>query len=112
MAAYTNWASYAGGQLSIAAVNEREAEGHLTMAQARAAVAARTEKSVAAQKARAADDPEVQRAAGALTLAYAVRKTLEAVYADLEAKGRVVSRDLTRRVGAKDVEARTSRWTA
>lgn len=111
MVALTNWAAYAGGQLSQAAITEKAAEARLAMAQARAAVAARAEKSVAAQKAAAADDPEVRQATAELTEAYALRKTLEAVHAGLEAKARVVSRDLTRRTGARDTEARVGRWS-
>lgn len=111
MVALTNWAAYAGGALSQAAVTEKEAEAQLAMAQARAAVAAKAEKSVAAQKAAAADDPYVREATAALTEAYAMRKTLEAVHAGLEAKARVVSRDLTRRTGMRDTEQRVSRWS-
>lgn len=112
MVALTNWTAYAGGQLSLAAVAEKEAEALLSMAQARAAVGARAERSVAAQKAAAAADPAVRQATAALTDAYAMRKTLEAVHAGLEAKARVVSRDLTRRTGIRDAENRTARWAA
>lgn len=110
MVDFVNWTTYAGGQLAIAAVNEKECEGHLAIAQARAAVAARTEKTVAAQKAMAADDPEVQEATAALTEAYARRKILESVHAGLEAKGRVISRELTRRTGTSSLENRTGKW--
>lgn len=112
MVALTNWTAYAGGQLAIAAVQEKEAEARLAMAQARASVSARGEKSVAAQKAMAADDPEVRQATAALTEAYATRKLLEAVHSGLEAKARVVSRDLTRRTGMRDTETRAGKWAA
>ncbi|MFJ1700363.1 hypothetical protein ACIOHC_35830 [Streptomyces sp. NPDC088252] len=110
MVDFVNWTTYAGGQLAIAAVNEKECESHLAIAQARAAVAARTEKTVAAQKAMAADDPEVQEATAALTEAYARRKILESVHAGLEAKGKVISRELTRRTGTSSLENRSGKW--
>lgn len=111
MVALTNWLSYAAGELSMAAIAEREAEGVLAMAQARAAVAARAEKSVAAQKAAAADDPAVREALADLTEAYSWRKALEGVHAGLDAKARVVSRDLTRRTGARDMDSRAARFS-
>lgn len=110
MGAYTVWADYAGGQLSLAAVEEKEAEAELAWACAQAAVAAKAEKSVAAQKAAAASDPAVRDATALVLHSYALRKVLEAVHAGLEAKARVVSRDLTRRTGARDVENRSARY--
>lgn len=110
MVSLTNWAAYAGGRLAIAAVDEKDAEHRLLMASAQAAVKARGEKSVAAQKAAAAADPDVQEATEALTNAYALRKVLEAVHAGLESKAKVVSRDLTRRTGMRDMEGRAGKW--
>ncbi|MFH9606826.1 hypothetical protein [Streptomyces sp. NPDC017448] len=110
MVDFVTWTSYAGGQLAIAAVNEKECESQLAIAQARAAVAARSEKTVAAQKALAADDPAVREATTALTHAYARRKILESVHAGLEAKARVISRELTRRTGTSSLENRTGKW--
>lgn len=112
MVDFVNWAAYAGGQLAIAAVAEKECEDRLATAQAKAAVAAKAEKTVAAQKAVAADDPEVQAATQALTDAYARRKILESVHAGLEAKGKVISRELTRRTGTSAMENRTGKWAA
>lgn len=112
MVDFTNWAAYAGGQLAQAAIAEKHAEADLAMAQARAAVAARGEKSVAAQKAAAAADPAAQDAAERLTEAYALRKSLEAVHEGLKAKAAVVSRDLTRRTGINSAENRAGKWGA
>lgn len=110
MVQLTNWAAYAGGELAQAAIAEKEADARLSMAQARAAVAASGAKSVAAQKAAAADDPEVRAAQAALTEAYAMRKALEAVHSGLEAKAKVASRELTRRTGSRDLENRAGKW--
>lgn len=110
MVNFTNWAAYAAGQLAQAAVEEKHCESDLAMAQARAAVAARGEKSVSAQKAAAAADPDVQEATERLTEAYALRKSLEAVHGGLEAKAKVVSRDLTRRTGMHSTDSRAGKW--
>lgn len=111
MVAFANWGAYAAGELALAAADEDAAKGVLALAQARAAVAARTEKSVTAQKALAADDPAVRTAMSDLTDAYAWRKALEAVYAGLDSKKGVVSRDLTRRTGTRDMDNRAARFS-
>lgn len=107
----TNWAAYARGQLALASIEEQDAEGTLALAQARAAARARGERTVAAQKAVAADDPAVHAAMAVVAQAYGDRKGLEAVVDALEAKARVVSRDLTRRTGMRDTENRAAKWT-
>lgn len=111
MTTSANWLAYAGGQVALAEMEETEAEKLLAKAQARAAVLAKAEKTVAAQKAVAADDPRVQAAQQAVADAYAFRKGLEAVYSGMEVKGRVISRELTRRTGIRDVENRVGKWT-
>jgi hypothetical protein len=110
MVDFTNWGAYASSQLAMATIKEREIEAQLSMAQAEAAVKARNAKTVAAQKFLIADDPAVRKATDDLTEAYALRKALEAVYGGLEAKNKVVSRDLTRRTGMRDMEIRAAKW--
>lgn len=107
---FTNWSSYASGQLALAAIDEKEAEANLAMAQARAAVAAKGEKSVAAQKAAAADDPDVREATACVLDTYALRKVLEAKYSELDSKAKVTSREITRRTGTRDIENRSGKW--
>jgi hypothetical protein len=91
------WSGYAAAELARAAVAERESEQYLEHVRARAAVRNRSEKSVAAQKAAAAADPDVQRATGDLNEAYAYRRLCEPITADYAATAALLSRELTRR---------------
>ncbi|WP_158812910.1 hypothetical protein [Streptomyces rimosus] len=106
----TTWAEFAGTRLAQAAVDEKQAETDLDRLRAIAAVKARTEKSVTAQKAAAAADPDVLAAVDTYNATYASRKLLDALYTGLTAKAAVVSRELTRRVGRHDRESRAQRW--
>ncbi|MET9119992.1 hypothetical protein [Streptomyces sp. NPDC004528] len=110
--ALTRWAEYAGTQLAAAAVDEKAAEAELERCKALAAVKAKHEKSVTAQKAAAASDEDVIDADETFREAYAVRKLTEAIYNGADRKSAVVSRELTRRVGRGDRESRANRWTA
>ncbi|MEU0213570.1 hypothetical protein ABZ281_00120 [Streptomyces sp. NPDC006265] len=108
----TRWAEYAGTQLAAAAVDEKDAEAVLEHCKALAAVKAKNEKSVTAQKAAAASDEDVKEADAEYRKAYAVRKLTEAIYSGADRKSAVVSRELTRRIGRSDREGRASRWAA
>ncbi|WP_189764392.1 hypothetical protein [Streptomyces xanthochromogenes] len=108
----TNWGEFAGTRLAQAAVDEKQAETDLDRCRAIAAVRAKTEKSVTAQKAAAAADPEVLACTDAYNAAYATRKLLESIYNGLTAKAAVVSRELTRRVGRHDRDNRAQRWSS
>jgi hypothetical protein len=108
----TRWAEYAGTQLAAAAVDEKDAEAHLERCKAMAAVKAKNEKSVTAQKAAAASDEEVLDADAEYRKNYAVRKLTEAIYSGADRKAAVVSRELTRRIGRSDRESRVTRWSA
>lgn len=108
----TNWSEFAGTRLAQAAVDEKQAETNLDRYRAIAAVKAKSEKSVTAQKAAAAADPEVHEFMDTYNTAYATRKLLESIYNGLNAKAAVVSRELTRRVGRNDRESRAQRWSS
>lgn len=111
LAEFTTWAAYAGSEAAIYAVLEKEAEVQLDAARARAAVLAKNEKSVAAQKAVAAADPAVQDAEQQLLSAFAARRFMDAMANGIEKSGAVVSRELSRRIGRHDREARSNKWT-
>ncbi|MFK0015793.1 hypothetical protein [Streptomyces sp. NPDC091027] len=108
----TRWAEYAGTQLAAAAIDEKAAEAVLEHCKALAAVRAKHEKSVTAQKAAAASDEDVIEADEQHREAYAVRKLTEAIYNGADRKAAVVSRELTRRIGRGDRESRANRWAA
>ncbi|MEW1675598.1 hypothetical protein ACJ6WD_11115 [Streptomyces sp. VTCC 41912] len=77
-----------------------------------AAVKAKNEKSVTAQKAAAASDEDVLAADDDYRHTYAVRKLTEAIYSGADRKAAVASRELTRRIGRSDRESRAQRWAA
>lgn len=106
----TEWSCYAASQLADAWNRERAAEQDVTVASARAAVLAKMEKTVAAQKAVAAADPHVRRAEGALLMTSAYRRALEAVTSNCERRAQLVSRELSRRIAGTDRAARSTRW--
>ncbi|MBD0734096.1 hypothetical protein BGM09_01295 [Streptomyces sp. CBMA29] len=106
----TEWACYAATQLADAASRERSAEQDLAAAQAAASVRASTERTVAAQKARAAADPAVQDEGDALLTISAYRRALDAVTGNAERRAQLVSRELSRRIARSDRSARASRW--
>ncbi|WP_159073492.1 hypothetical protein [Streptomyces sp. RTd22] len=108
----TRWEEYAGTQLAAAAIDEKDAESALERCKALAAVKAKNEKSVTAQKAAAASDDDVLEVDAEYREAYAVRKLTEAIHKGAERKAAVVSRELTRRVGRNDRESRATRWSA
>jgi hypothetical protein len=106
----TEWTCYAAAQLADAWSRERSAEQDLSAAQAVASVRARTERTVAAQKALVAADPHVQDEEDALLTLSAYRRALEAVNANAERRTQLVSRELSRRIARSDRSARNSRW--
>ena len=106
------WVAYAGGQLALAAVDEKEAEAELDVRRARVLIAGKSERSVSAAKARADEAPEVVEARKSLNVVYAVRKLTETVYDALERDVFLVSRELTRRMGRMDKEIRYNKFTA
>jgi hypothetical protein len=106
----TRWAEYAGVEAAACAIEERACEAALERTRARAAISARGEKSVTAQKAAAAADPDALAADDELLVAYARRKLIDAILAGAERSAAVVSRELTRRVGRHDREVRSNKW--
>lgn len=106
----TEWTCYAATQLADAWSDERQEEQAVALAVARAAVMAKTEKTVAAQKAVAAADPDVRDAEERLLHKSAYRRALEAVYNNCERRGQLVSRELSRRIARVDRAGRANRW--
>lgn len=106
----TEWSCYAAAQSADAWNRERAAEQHVAGAVARAAVLAKTEKTVAAQKAVAAADPAVREAESELLNASAYRRVLDAVTNNAERRTQLVSRELSRRIASTDRTSRSARW--
>jgi hypothetical protein len=70
----------------------------------------RTESSVTLAKAMAVQNPDVRQALEAKNASYARRKVFQMMAGNLERDTFIVSRELTRRVGRHDREARVDRW--
>lgn len=110
LACYTTWAEYAACVTARYAIDEDAYASALEREKAAAALRASERKTVAAQKAAALGDPGVQQLDASYQGARARRKFAEVVRDGTERKAAVISRELTRRVGRHDREARTNRW--
>lgn len=106
----TEWSCYAAAQLADAWNRERAAEQLVAGAVARAAVLAKMERTVAAQKAVAAADPAVREAESELLHASAYRRVLDAVASNCERRTQLVSRELSRRIASTPHTLRSARW--
>jgi hypothetical protein len=108
----TSWVEYTGARLAAAEVDEKSCVDTLEAHKALSAVRNSNQKTVTAAKAKAYEDPEYVAAQEAKTAAYAYRKMLQAVYDSADRKNTLLSRELTRRVGRGDREARAGRMSA
>lgn len=107
------WANYVSGRLSIAEIEEAEAEAQYDFVAAEALLDnlnVSAHDSVTAAKARRDTDPEVVRKGRACREARAFRKQLATLAGNLERMTALVSRDLTRRVNQEPVSRRKDRW--
>lgn len=104
-----NWAGYAGGEVARAAVDEKRAERALSRVETVYTVQYKSEKTVAATKARVGLEPEYQEAEDKLDSCFAYRKMVEFVYSDCERKVSAASRELSRRLARRDTEGRNGK---
>jgi len=109
---FVNWTGYAGYQVAEAEIEERQAERKLKRVEDTYTVQYKSEKTVAATKARVALEPEFQAAEDVVDVAFARKKLLGSLYTDLERKAQAVSRELTRRLARKDTEHRNEKYNA
>jgi hypothetical protein len=110
LAQYTVWGEYAASIVVRYAIEEEHLAAVLDRERASCALRHQDHKSVTAQKAAVAADPAVHDLEDDHQGARAKRKFAEVVMNGTERKASVISRELTRRVGRHDREARTSRW--
>jgi hypothetical protein len=108
----TAWVEYTGSRLAAAEVDEKSCADTLEQHKALSAVRNASQKTVTAAKAMAYEDPEYIEAQEAKTAAYAYRKMVQALHQSAELRNTLLSRELTRRVGRGDREARASRSSA
>lgn len=110
LAGFTVWADYAAAVVTRYAVDEEHLACALEREKAIAALRHQDHRTVAAQKAAALCDPQVEKLDTDYQGARARRKFAEVAMTGAERKAAVISRELTRRVGRHDREARTGRW--
>ena len=111
---HTRWRGYLSGQFALAEVDERYAEDLLTKLEAEALIknwGGAREDRVTIAKAERESAPEVIEAKDKLHVAYARRKLIGALVDSSDKNVAVISRELTRRVGAEPTERRERRWT-
>jgi hypothetical protein len=109
---FTNWTGYAGYQVALNEIAERKAEKHLQRVSDRYSIIHKKEKTVAATKAMVQQEEEYIEAEDAVELAYAITKLSRSEYIHLESCGKVVSRELSRRISRRDMESRTDKYAA
>ena len=113
----TAWLDYASSQAAMAQVDERDADQHLELIEARVMAREWSGSSadrVAITKAKVVADDAVVEAKGVRNERYAYRKLIESLASGLERDVALVSRDLTRRTSGSvpsSPERRNPRWT-
>ena len=108
---FTGWQNYAAMQLAETEVNEEKEDARVRYLEASGMVRAFGPKvKVTEVRAEIALDPEIVKAKDDAFTAYAKRKMIKVIYENCERCVFVVSRELSRRIGAAGSERRTSRW--
>lgn len=110
---YVAWQNYAATEFAMAEVTEERADANVKRVQAMAMVTANPAKgAVTATRASNLLSPEVERALQAALDAYAARKMTQVILSNCERCAALISRELSRRIGASGVERRQMRWDA
>ena len=109
---YTAWQNYAAFQFANAEVDEEKANASVRFAEATGMVKAfGPATKVTEIRAEIAVDPEIVRVKDEAFKAYAQRKLTKVIHDNCERCVFVVSRELSRRIGAAGSERRSNRWT-
>lgn len=108
---FTGWQNYSAVQFAEAEVAEERANAAVRFLEASGMVRAYGPKTkVTEVRAEIALDPTVVKAKTDALNAYARRKVTKVMYDNCERSVFVVSRELSRRIGAAGSERRASRW--
>ena len=108
----TSWLVYTGARLAAAEVDEKFADASLDLIEKRILIENSGAKRVSDAKAMFQADEGYVAAREAVTYAYAYRKMTSAVYAATDEKNKLISRELTRRVGREPRVNRDAKWNA
>lgn len=113
---FTAWSNYAAGKRSEAEIEERRLNDRLGFADAKAMILGwdddtkASDKRVTITKARKLADEDVQEALCEQREAYAHRKLIATMAENFERNTALISRELSRRIGNRDVSQRQQRW--
>jgi hydroxypyruvate isomerase len=110
---YVAWQNYAATEFAMSEVTEERAEAAYKRLSAQELVLANPAKGqVNAAKAGITISPQVEKAEQERLNAYAARKMTQVVLQNCERCAALISRELSRRIGASGVERRQMRWDA
>ena len=107
---YVSWQNYAATEFAQAEVTEERCEAHVRYLEATTMAMADAKAKVTVVRAQMADDPRIEKARQEQLVAYASRKMTEVIMQNCERCAALVSRELSRRIGAGGVERRNLRW--
>lgn len=107
---YVSWQNYAATEFAQAEVTEERAQAHVRFLEATTMAMADVKAKVTVVRAQMADDPRIERARQEQLVAYASRKMTQVIMENCERCAALVSRELSRRIGAGGVERRNLRW--
>lgn len=109
---YVAWQNYAATQFADAEVDEERAEALVKRMEAEHMVLnwSSAKDKVTLARAQQAVDPKIDEAKKVLLEAYAFRKMTQVVYENCDRCAKLVSRELSRRIGAEPVTRRQGRW--
>jgi hypothetical protein len=110
---YVAWQNYAATEFAMSEVTEERAEAAYKRLAAQELVLANPAKGqVNTAKAGITLSPQVEKAEQERLNAYAARKMTQVVLQNCERCAALISRELSRRIGASGVERRQMRWDA
>lgn len=110
MAQFNNWAGYAGDLVAETAVSKKKAERALSRLGDSFLIMHKTEKTVAAAKAKAQQEPEYIEAEDAVSAIDDMLILLTSQHTHCEQSGKVLSRELTRRLDRAKLETRYEKY--
>jgi len=111
MAQFNNWAGYAGDLVAQTAISKKRAERALSRLGDSFLIMHKTEKTVAAAKAKAQQEPEYIAAEDELNGIEDVLILLTSQHTHCEQSGKVLSRELTRRLDRAKLESRYEKYS-
>lgn len=107
---FTGWQNYAAMELGQSEVLEAKAEAKVRYREAQAMVLRPLNEKVTVSRAVVTTDAFIEAARDEVLKIYAQRKLQQVIFANCERCVFVISRELSRRIGAAGAERRVQRW--